>query len=170
MFDMHPDLLIAQQIAYLPAGLTCSDFAVEPESKEYSACRFIINNKRAVFRSAKITPTKVGQFVTFWKRSAAGPIAPFDLSDPVDFFIVSVRSGNNFGQFIFPKSVLIEQGFASKNHIGGKRAMRVYPPWDKADNRQAIKTQAWQLHYFFDMDVRKLDLEKIKRFFLNKEL
>lgn len=162
---LSSDLLIALEIAYVPAGLMCSDFAVESESKEYSACRFIINNKQALFRVAKITPTKVGQFVTFWKRLANGPIAPFDTSDQVDFFIVSVRSGNHLGQFVFPKSVLIKQGLVSKNHVGGKRAMRVYSPWDQADNKQAIKTQAWQLQYFFDLHEQELNFEKIKILF-----
>jgi hypothetical protein len=29
-------------------------------------------------------PTKVGQFVTLWKRLGRGPIQPFDLSYPVE--------------------------------------------------------------------------------------
>lgn len=36
----------------------------------------------------------------------------------------------------------------SKNGEGGKRAIRVYPPWDKTINQQAQKTQKWQLEYF----------------------
>ena len=34
------------------------------------------------------------------------------------------------------------QGFASQDGKGGKRAMRVYPPWDITDSPQAKKTQA----------------------------
>lgn len=30
-------------------------------------------------------------------------------------------------------------------------AMRVYPPWDKAINRQAQKTQKWQIDYFLEI-------------------
>ena len=59
---------------------------------------------------------------------------------------------NNFGVFIFPKFVLYEKGIISKDGKGGKRAMRIYPAWDIADNPQAKKSQAWQLKYFFDID------------------
>ena len=82
--------------------------------------------------------------MTLWKRIKNGPIQPFDISDPIDFFIISTRKGNNFGQFVFPKAVLYEQGVISKNAEGGKRAIRVYPPWDKGLNNQALKTQKWQ--------------------------
>lgn len=60
-----------------------------------------------------------------------------------------MRSGDNLGQFIFLKNVLREKDFISQAGIGGKRAMRVYPPWDKPDNRQARNTQAWQLTFIF---------------------
>ncbi len=36
---------------------------------------------------------------------------PYDLSDPVDLFVVSVRKGDYVGQFVFPKNVLHEKGF-----------------------------------------------------------
>ncbi len=123
----------------------------EAESQEYGACEFELNNHRIKFRVAKITPTKIGQFVTLWKRIENGPIVPFDMADPVDLFVVCVRKGQQFGQFVFPKNVLHEKGFVSKDGKGGKRAMRVYPPWDMADSPQAKKTQTWQLKYFFEI-------------------
>jgi MepB protein len=46
-------------------------------------CALLLNGLRVQYRVAKITPTKVGQFVTLWKRVGRGPIQPFDLSDPV---------------------------------------------------------------------------------------
>jgi hypothetical protein len=52
------------------------------------------------YRVAKITPTKVGQFVTLWKRVGRGPIQPFELNDPVDMFVVSTRSGPHPGYFV----------------------------------------------------------------------
>ena len=105
----------------------------------------------AKFRTAKTTPTKIGQFVTLWKRVEGGPIQPFDVADPFDLVVVSVRTLAHFGQFVFPKTVLYEQGIVSKDGNGGKRGIRVYPPWDKADNKQAKKTQQWQLLYFFEI-------------------
>lgn len=124
---------------------------MEQESAEYGACDFVLDNLSIKFRVAKTTPTKIGQFVTLWKRLGKGPIQPYDSADPVDFFIINTRKGDRFGQFIFPKSVLCQQDIFSINNIGGKRAIRVYPPWDIAVNRQAQKTQKWQLAYFLEI-------------------
>lgn len=148
---VHPDLLAAQENIYTPINLVCSKLTPETESQEYGACTFEINGKIIKFRVAKITPTKIGQFVTFWKRIGDGPITPYDINDSFDLLVVSVRDIKNFGQFVFPKNVLWQKGLISKDGIGGKRAMRVYPPWDLADNQQAKKTQAWQLLYFVEI-------------------
>src|SRR5471032_742405 len=123
---VHPDLLIAQKIAYVPNKLVLEAALPEKESQEYGACSFTLNTHRIQFRVSKITPTKTGQFVTLWKRNGTGPILPYDMADPVDFFIVSVRNGQRLGQFIFPKEILRQKGYVSQNGIGGKRAMRVY--------------------------------------------
>jgi hypothetical protein len=147
----HPDLLAAQTLVYEPIGWACKNLVKETESEEYGAFDFELNQHRIKFRVAKITPTKIGQFVTLWKRIGTGPIQPYDMADPIDFFIVSVRDGARFGQFIFPKAVLCAKGIVSKDGNGGKRAMRVYPAWDIAENPQAKKTQAWQLQYFFEI-------------------
>lgn len=125
-----PDLLVAQKTVYEPSGFVCKHFVSEAESKEYGACEFEMNHKRIKFRTGKITPTKIGQFVTLWKRIGTGPIQPFDMADPVDLFVVNVRSGDKLGQFVFPKTVLCEKGIVSKERKGGKRAMRIYPSWD----------------------------------------
>lgn len=161
---MNQDFLEVQKIVYTPHGLLCNNITQEAESQEYGACTFEIHNKKVVFRTAKITPTKIGQFVTLWKRSKSGPIIPYDAADSVDFFVVSIRHDEHFGQFVFPKEVLLQKGFVSKNGAGGKRAMRVYPAWDIADNAQAKKTQAWQLIYFFEIKPN-VDNAKVKRLF-----
>ncbi|HEV2600815.1 MAG TPA: MepB family protein [Candidatus Babeliales bacterium] len=149
--SIHPDLLTAESLAYKTIGLSYSNYKQETESQEYGACGFELNNKHIKFRVAKITPTKIGQFVTFWKRINNGPIMPYDMSDSFDLLIISVRNQQHFGQFIFPKNILRQKGLLSQNNSGGKRAMRVYPPWDITDNPQAKKTQAWQLHYFVEI-------------------
>lgn len=105
------------------------------------------------FRVAKITPTKVGQFLPLWKRSGDGLIQPYDISDSVDLFVISIRQGNNFGQFVFPKAVLCKQVIVSNKGKDGKRAIRVYPSWDEPMSRQAQKTQIWQLKYFLEIPV-----------------
>ena len=161
---VHPDLLLMQKLFYEPTGLTIQNLRAEDESADYGAAEFESNHRKIKFRIGKITPTKTGQFVTFWKRIGKGPILPYDLDDPFDLLVVSVRTSNHFGYFIFPKTVLCEKGIVSKNKKGGKRAMRIYPSWDRADNPQAKKTQAWQLLYFFEIQ-EKLDFSRIKPLF-----
>ena len=73
---------------------------------------------------------------------------PYDITDPFDFYVVYLRDGEHSGQFVFPKDILCEKGVLSKNGKGGKRAMRVYPPWCVAVNKQAKTTQEWQVKYF----------------------
>ncbi|WP_349675907.1 MepB family protein [Salegentibacter sp. UBA1130] len=145
---------------YEKCGLKISDFQLETESKEYIACRFDLNGRKIISRNAKITPKKVGQFVTFWKRNGNGPIEPFEVNDQFDFFVVNVRTENQFGQFVFPKSVLIKKGIISTDKKEGKRAFRVYPSWVIANNKQAGKTQKWQLNYFHEITY-STDLKKV---------
>lgn len=151
---IHSELLRAQKKIYEPAGIVCAQIAPDAESQEYGACTFVINNKRVVFRVAKITPTKIGQFVTFWKR-VKGVIMPYDASDDFDLFVVNVSKNGYFGQFVFPKEVLVGQGVISINGKGGRRAIRVYPAWDITESKQAQATQAWQSYYFFEINEDK---------------
>ncbi|MEO8239307.1 MAG: MepB family protein [Flavobacterium sp.] len=142
------DLILAKELVYDSCNLRCTVPEAEAESPDYSAYRFKINDKAICYREAKITPTKTGQFVTLWKRNISRVIEPFDFSDAIDFVIISVRKGNNFGQFIFPKEVLLKKGIFSTETKEGKRATRVYAPWDITNSKQAQKTQLWQLDYF----------------------
>lgn len=160
------DLLAAQAVAYAPCGLAMSSLQLEAESADYGACVFELNGLRVCFRVAKTTPTKTGQFVTLWKRVNNGPIQPFDRADPLDTFVVSSRSGAHFGQFVFPKAVLAERGVLAINGQGGKRAMRVYPPWALTTSRQAQATQAWQTAYFVDLSpAQAADLQRVNALF-----
>lgn len=149
MKTAHPDLLIIQDI-YKKLGFVLHNLNIETESSDYGAAEFTIGHRSIKFRVGKTTPTKIGQFVTLWKRSEKSPILPYDSSDLIDFLVVSVRTETHFGQFIFPKRVLCQQGIISFNGKEGKRAMRIYPPWDQTTSSQAKKTQAWQLRYFVD--------------------
>jgi hypothetical protein len=138
-----------------------SGFEIDPESKEYAACSLRLNDFSVLFRSAKITPTKIGQFVTLWKRNAEGITAPFHIADDIDFAIICTRTPTHFGVFIFPKSVLNQKGIFANDKKDGKRGFRVYPPWDIAENKQAKQSQEWQLEYFFDLNI-PIEIEKIK--------
>lgn len=158
------DLLLAKDF-FTKAGFEFSALKKEDESNEYSAYRFQLNKKDICYREAKITPTKIGQFVTLWKRNEIGIIAPFDNSDPIDYVIVSVRKNENWGQFIFPKKIVLEKSIFSTPDKEGIRATRVYPPWDETISKQAQKTQKWQLNYFFAFTPNP-DLSKLKNLFL----
>jgi hypothetical protein len=144
----HIDLRIAKELVYDNCGFDLTDPKLNFEGVEYGACSFGLNGKRIQHRVSKITPTKTGQFVTVWKRNKDGITEPFDISDDIDFLIITSRSGDNFGQFIFPKPVLADKGIITQAGKNGKRGIRVYPPWDIATNKQAEKTQSWQTKYF----------------------
>lgn len=161
----HPDLISAQLKAYGLIGLEYKNYGIEPESIEYGASFFQLKKASIKFRVAHITPTKVGHFVTFWKRIDHGPIMPYDQSDMFDFLIISVKDGEFFGQFIFPKAILISQNILSTNNVGGKRGFLIYPPWDITINQQAKRTQAWQLRYFAQIQPT-CDIKALKQLFI----
>ena len=65
--------------------------------------------------------------------------------------MINAKTATHLGQFVFPKKELISKGIISTSIKVGKRGFRVYPVWDKPLNKQAIKTQDWQLKYFFEI-------------------
>ena len=132
---IHKDLIKTKDIVYDLCNFNCSQPIKEEQNSEYGAYIFKLNDISIRFRVAKITPTKIGQFVTLWERIGEGAIQPYDASDSVDLFVINTCKGNNFGQFVFPKSILCERDILSNEEIGGKRAIRVYPPWDKPTSK-----------------------------------
>jgi hypothetical protein len=167
-YTLPPELLHTIQHVYAPADLQVTR---EPEREggkkglEYGACRFALNDAEIVFRIAKTTPKKTGQFVTVWKpappdwKMTQHDIVPLDASDGVDFVVVSVADINNRGQFVFNRAVLIQQGIMTHQGKLGKLSFRVYPPWVKPTSSQAIKTQQWQSQYFLPFgDGRMINL------------
>jgi hypothetical protein len=165
--SMDKHLSLIKTAVFDKCVMTISNFQTEMESKEYAACRFQLNGLNILYRHAKVTPKKAGQFVTFWKRSDNGPIAPFSETDMMNFYTVSVSNGTELGQFVFPKSVLIEKGIISTEKNAGKRAFRVYPSWYVLLNKQAQKTQNWQLTYFYIIN-DAIDCNRIKELYSSK--
>lgn len=147
------DLLLALRGLYRNAGVAATRAPQrEREGGEYGACRLELERRAVVFRVAKTTPTKIGQFVTIWKRPLPGDeIAPLDGGDGVDFVVVGVADAAHRGQFVFDRQALLKHGVMSRDGQGGKRAIRVYPPWSRPVAKDAIKTQQWQLRYFVDL-------------------
>ncbi|MGG0537707.1 MepB family protein [Priestia aryabhattai] len=103
------------------------------------------------FRVAKTTPNKVGQFVSFWEKDKAHKNQAFSYGKATDLIVINTfTSTNRFGQFIFPKEVLLKQKILKTETTKGKMAIRVYPIWDKPTSTQAMETQKWQLEYFVE--------------------
>lgn len=166
--NLPPDSFrVTQSKVFEPLGLAAGPWRPEPDSTEYAAGIFELNGAEVRYRDARTTPKKAGQFVTLWVRSPTGPIRPFDLADPVALFIVSVRGEQDFGQFVFPKRALQRHSVVSVGGIGGKRAMRVYPPWEAAPNRQAKLSQTWQGRYFLRLGSGTFDHSSAKDLYVS---
>ena len=135
----------------------------EAESSDYGACRAELHGLHLVLRVAKTTPTKTGQFVTVWKRAHAGAeIAPLDDGDAIDLVIIFASDASQHGYFILSRAMLLEQGVMSRAGQGGKRALRVYPPWCAPQSKQALRTQRWQAACFVaDGDSVRLRLAQL---------
>ncbi|MDC1452361.1 MepB family protein [Vicingaceae bacterium] len=68
-----------------------------------------MNEPRVIYRSSRITPKKIGQFVSVWKRNNAGITEPQHVNDDFDHFVIQCEKGNDVGQFVFPKSILVKR-------------------------------------------------------------
>lgn len=163
--NLPQDLLFALDGLYAQAGVRVTGTPRrEPESGDYGACRLGLDGRPAVFRVARTTPTKVGQFVTLWKRPAPdGEIAPFDSADDIELVIVAVADAARRGQFVFDRQALIRHGVMSRDGGGGKRALRVYPPWSSPVAKEAIRSQRWQLNYFVDLATQADGAARLRR-------
>ncbi|WP_378738903.1 MepB family protein [Nocardia brasiliensis] len=163
---VRDELVAAKELVYDLCGFVCTEPVPEAESAAYAAHSFTVDGRSVRFRAAKSTPTKVGQFVTVWKRAAGGPIQPFDDTDHVDLFVISTCERDQLGQFVFPVGVLRERGVVAGNGSAGKRAFRVYPPWVHTTNRQAGRAQAWQLDHFLHLDRdRTIDVDRARELY-----
>ena len=101
--------------------------------------------KNLTFR-AKITPKKIGQFVSIWKRDTTGITIPHDIGDDFEYMVIELE--NSIGAFVFPKEILLEKQIISGKNSKGKNGIRVYPPNCKVLSKQALATQKWQIKYF----------------------
>lgn len=147
------------------SNLVISNISEDKESREYSAACFTINSYKILYRQSKITPTKTGQFVSIWKRNSEAITKPFDIADDFDFIMIASKKDEQTGIFIFPKQALAKQGIISINNKNGKRGIRVYPTWDIAENKQAIKTQQWQCNFFIDFSSQNIAATALANYF-----
>jgi len=146
-----------------PLGLfKTSSLEKDVESREYGGSDVCLNGQRIKFRCGKITPTKNGQFVTLWARDGKGT-RPYDEKDGVELIVVTIGDGAGHGHFMFPKTVLMQRGIISSAGKGGKRGIRVYPPWVRTESKQASATQDWQVKYFLGQKGKEVDLAQAGR-------
>mmetsp|Transcript_15304 Transcript_15304/g.41928 ORF Transcript_15304/g.41928 Transcript_15304/m.41928 type:complete len:181 (+) Transcript_15304:105-647(+) len=131
-------------------GQIVSRVSPDPESKEYGGGHLDLDGIRCYFRKAKITPTKKGQFVTLYERSAeTNKIEPIKLNSAKSHkVIIFCVEGDHCGQFVFSPEVLEQAGVLSSNRQKGKLSFRVYPPWVKPDNKTADAARRWQVPHF----------------------
>lgn len=140
-----------------------SGFVRDAGCPDYEGCSFVLYDRFIKFRKSKTTPRKEGVFTSLWKRNTIGKTVPFDESDPFDFYIIMAALNTKTGYFVFPSRVLVEQGILSGNRTNGKRGFRLYPPWSFPQNKQALKTQEWQLEYFLEEPESGIPEELIRK-------
>lgn len=120
-----------------------SDVQIAEEKNDYNACTFYFNNKKVIYREAKVTPKKVGYFVAIWQRNHDRKTIPYHITDDFDYFIIATQ----LGYFLYPKEELARLHIISTEQKEGKRGMRVYPILETEMNKQALKT--YQSHLPF---------------------
>lgn len=143
------------RMIYKPNNLFITNQKEEKQNSEYAGGIFQLNNRSIRFRVSKITPNKIGQFVSFWEKDASMRNQAFSYDSAPNLLVITCIADNKLGQFIFPKEILLKEKILKTQNQKGKMAMRVYPIWDKPVSNQAKKSQRWQLQYFVDLSDSK---------------
>lgn len=129
---------------------TINNVLKELECEDYQGYNFQLGSLKIKYRKAKITPKKVGLFVTLWKRNEHNETIPFHIDDQFDFYLIVCEQDHQFGFFLFPKQLLSDKKIVSSHFYEGKRGFRIYPDWCETENKQATKTKDWQKDYFIN--------------------
>ncbi|MGG2016442.1 MepB family protein [Bacillus sp. S10(2024)] len=154
-------------IVYKPNNLIITNLKEEKQNLEYAGGIFQLNNKTIRFRVSKITPNKIGQFVSFWEKNENMQNQAFSYDSSPDLLVITCIDDNKLGQFIFPKEILLKERILKTPSQKGKMAMRIYPIWDNPVNTQARKSQMWQLQYFIDLsETNNLSIDKLLNLYL----
>ena len=164
MYEFDTVLEYLSKAIYEPNQLIVRSIEEENQNSEYAAGKFVLStttiNKTVRLRVAKITPTKIGQFVTFWEKDENGTNQAFKYKEAPDLLVITAFKDNNtFGQFIFPKNILLKKDIFKTDSTKGKMGMRVYPSWDAPVSKTALATQHWQLNYFFYTSIETNNIE-----------
>ena len=169
MNEFYNALTYINKMFYEPNHLSLKAVREEAQNSDYGAGTFQLNSKSIRFRVAKITPTKIGQFVAFWEKDEENKNQAFSYEKATDLLVINTfTSKNSFGQFVFPKEVLVEQNILKTATAKGKMAIRVYPSWETPTSKQAIETQKWQLEYFVGThNTKELPIKELLKLYSN---
>lgn len=169
MNKFNKTLAYANKLLYEPNNLTIKNIREETQNSDYGAGVFQLNSKLVRFRVAKITPTKIGQFVSLWEKDNANKNQAFSFDNATDLLVINTFNDHgDFGQFVFPKEVLLKQNILKTANTKGKMAIRVYASWDTPTSKQAIATQKWQLPYFVKVDEKdSLQMQELLKLYSN---
>ncbi len=169
MNKFNKTLAYINELLYEPNNSTIKDIHEETQNSDYGAGLFQLNSKSVRFRVAKITPNKIGQFVSFWEKDETNKNQAFSYDNATDLLVINTFNDNgDFGQFVFPKEVLLKQNILKTVNTKGKMAIRVYPSWDTPTSQQALATQKWQLPYFIKIDdASSLSIHELLKLYSN---
>lgn len=110
MNDFYTALNYVNKLIYEPSGLTVKSVLEERQNAKYGAGRFQLSARKVRFRVANTTPTKIGQFVAFWEKDENNKNQPYSYAEAPDLLVITTfKNENEFGQFVFPKDVLLKQ-------------------------------------------------------------
>ena len=124
MNKFYKTLTYVNEILYEPNHLTIKNILEETQNSDHGAGIFQLNSKSVRFRVAKITPTKIGQFVAFWEKDEANKNQAFSYDNATDLLVINTFGRNGiYGQFVFPKEVLLKQNILKTSKTKGKMAI-----------------------------------------------
>lgn len=115
----------------------------EEQNSDYESGIAHLADESLHIRTARVTPTKPGAFVAFWRRSTDGVTIPFGRDDVADGLLVFVEDGGRRGVFRFTPAHLADLGITSGARAG-KRGFRIYPRWCTGLNATAAAAQRAQ--------------------------
>lgn len=136
MNDFYTALNYVNKMMYEPNDLTVKSVQEEKQNSTYGAGRFQLSSRTVRFRVANITPRKTGQFVAFWEKDVSNKNQPYVYEEAPDLLVITTfKNKKAFGQFVFPKEVLLKRNILRSPSTKGKMAIRVYPIWDNPSNK-----------------------------------
>ncbi|TKH12676.1 mep operon protein MepB, partial [Bacillus wiedmannii] len=81
-------------LVYKPNNLMITNLIEEKQNAEYVGCLFHLNKKTIRFRVSKITPNKIGQFVSFWEKDTNMQNQAFSYHAAPDLLVITCINDN----------------------------------------------------------------------------